>query len=113
MTTQFDELGLSNEILKAVEDLGFEEPSPIQVLTIPHILAGRDVIGQAQTGTGKTAAFGLPILETVDPQNRSTQALILCPTRELASVKSTSFLFMADNPLNASSAPLKEGCISS
>ena len=84
MTTQFDELGLSNEILKAVEDLGFEEPSPIQVLTIPHILAGRDVIGQAQTGTGKTAAFGLPILETVDPQNRSTQALVLCPTRELA-----------------------------
>lgn len=84
MTTQFEDLGLSKSILKAVEELGFEEPSPIQVLTIPHILGGRDVVGQAQTGTGKTAAFGLPILEMINPKKQSAQALILCPTRELA-----------------------------
>ena len=84
MSNMFEDLGLSKEILKSVEDMGFEEPSPIQVLTIPPLLAGRDVIGQAQTGTGKTAAFSIPILERVDPRNKSPQALILCPTRELA-----------------------------
>lgn len=62
MTASFTELGLSQELLKAVEDLGFEEPSPIQVLAIPALLTGKDAVGQAQTGTGKTAAFGLPIL---------------------------------------------------
>lgn len=60
MTASFTELGLSQELLKAVEDLGFEEPSPIQVLAIPALLTGKDAVGQAQTGTGKTAAFGLP-----------------------------------------------------
>ena len=84
MTASFTELGLSQELLKAVEDLGFEEPSPIQVLAIPALLTGKDAVGQAQTGTGKTAAFGIPLLMKMDPENRKTQAMILCPTRELA-----------------------------
>lgn len=83
MTTSFEALGLSKELLKGVEDLGFEEPSPIQALAIPILLAGRDAVGQAQTGTGKTAAFGLPILDKVVP-GKAVQALVLCPTRELA-----------------------------
>ncbi len=84
MSISFDDLGLSRELLKSVEDMGFEEPSPIQALAIPPLLSGRDVVGQAQTGTGKTAAFSIPILERVDPRNKAPQALILCPTRELA-----------------------------
>ena len=83
MTASFEDLGLSRELLKAVEDLGFEEPSPIQILAIPSLLAGRDALGQAQTGTGKTAAFGLPILEKLT-SGKNVQALVLCPTRELA-----------------------------
>lgn len=83
MTASFEELGLSRELLKAVEDMGFEEPSPIQILAVPCLLAGNDAFGQAQTGTGKTAAFGLPILEKLTPA-KNIQALILCPTRELA-----------------------------
>lgn len=81
---EFGELGLSTEIIKAVEDMGFEEATPIQTEAIPHLLAGKDVIGQAQTGTGKTAAFGIPILEKIDADNKNVQALVLCPTRELA-----------------------------
>ncbi|MES2732781.1 MAG: DEAD/DEAH box helicase [Bacteroidota bacterium] len=81
---RFDELPLSEAIQKAVADMGFTEASPIQSEAIPFILEGRDVIGQAQTGTGKTAAFGIPALEMIDTQNRSVQALVLCPTRELA-----------------------------
>lgn len=81
---QFEALGLSEPTLKAVQDMGFEEPSPIQSAAIPLLLQGRDVIGQAQTGTGKTVAFGIPILEQVDPKEQSIQALVLCPTRELA-----------------------------
>ncbi|HDQ41934.1 MAG TPA: DEAD/DEAH box helicase [Desulfonatronum sp.] len=80
----FDALGLSEETLKAIQDMGFEEPSPIQAVAIPSLMQGRDVIGQAQTGTGKTVAFGIPILEKVDPANRHIQAIVLCPTRELA-----------------------------
>jgi ATP-dependent RNA helicase DeaD len=80
----FGDLGLSAEALRAIEELGYEAPTPIQVRTIPPLLAGRDVIAQAQTGTGKTAAFGLPIIERVDPAVRSPQALVLAPTRELA-----------------------------
>ncbi|NHZ46439.1 DEAD/DEAH box helicase [Nitratidesulfovibrio liaohensis] len=83
-TLRFEELSLSKEILKAIEEMGFEEASPIQALAIPHILEGRDVIGQAQTGTGKTAAFGIPLLERVDPREKDIQGIILCPTRELA-----------------------------
>ena len=81
---RFDELSLSEEIQQAVADMGFTEASPIQAEAIPYILEGRDVIGQAQTGTGKTAAFGIPALEMIDTQNRSVQVLVLCPTRELA-----------------------------
>lgn len=83
MTISFEDLGLSQELLDGVKDLGFEEPSPIQVLAVPALLKGRDAVGQAQTGTGKTAAFGLPILEKIRP-GKSVQALVLCPTRELA-----------------------------
>jgi ATP-dependent RNA helicase DeaD len=81
---KFDELSLSSEILQAVGDMGFVEASPIQSEAIPYIMEGRDVIGQAQTGTGKTAAFAIPALEMIDPDNKSVQALVLCPTRELA-----------------------------
>ena len=80
----FAELGLSPEILKAVDKMGFEEASPIQTAVIPLLLAGRDVVGQSSTGSGKTAAFAIPAIERVDPSDRSVQALILCPTRELA-----------------------------
>ncbi|SHH25332.1 DEAD/DEAH box helicase [Tepidibacter thalassicus] len=80
----FEELNLSEEIKKAIADMGFEQPSPIQAKAIPYILQGRDIIGQAQTGTGKTAAFGMPILDIVNSQDKSLQVLVLCPTRELA-----------------------------
>ena len=86
MTIQgFAELGLTEDLVKVVDDAGFEEPTPVQREAIPLLLAGRDVIAQAQTGSGKTAAFGLPIIEAIDPRQRQVQALILCPTRELAS----------------------------
>ncbi len=81
---KFAELGLSAEILKAVDKMGFEEASPIQTAVIPTILEGRDVIGQSSTGSGKTAAFAIPAIEKVDTHNRAVQVLILCPTRELA-----------------------------
>src|SRR5947209_7640429 len=85
MTTKlFSELGLSDEVLKAIDKLGFEQASPIQAEAIPILLQGRDVVGQSQTGSGKTAAFAVPAIEKVDPQLRVTQVLILCPTRELA-----------------------------
>jgi ATP-dependent RNA helicase DeaD len=79
----FRELGLSEPLLEALTHLGYEEPTPIQEQAIPALLEGRDVIGQAQTGTGKTAAFGLPLLEYVDPDDPEVQALVLTPTREL------------------------------
>ncbi len=81
---QFKALQCSNEILKAVEDMGFEETTPIQAMAIPVALSGKDLVGQAQTGTGKTAAFTIPMLEKIDLKNRNVQALVLCPTRELA-----------------------------
>jgi ATP-dependent RNA helicase DeaD len=80
----FASLGLSPAILKAVEALGFEEPAPIQAAAIPVMLEGHDVVGQSQTGSGKTAAFAIPAIEKTDPANRAVQVLILCPTRELA-----------------------------
>lgn len=83
-TLSFQTLGLSDELMQAINEMGFEKPSPIQAQAIPHLLQGLDVIGQAQTGTGKTAAFGLPALELVDVTEKHTQVLILCPTRELA-----------------------------
>ena len=81
---RFDESNLQAPILRAVAEMGFEEMSPIQAAAIPVVLEGRDMIGQAQTGTGKTAAFGIPLLQRVDPKDKSLQALVLCPTRELA-----------------------------
>jgi ATP-dependent RNA helicase DeaD len=80
----FTELGLSPEILKAVDKMGFEEASPIQTAVIPTILGGRDVVGMSSTGSGKTVAFAIPAIEKVDPKLRAVQVLILCPTRELA-----------------------------
>jgi ATP-dependent RNA helicase DeaD len=79
----FKELGLSPAIQQALDDLGFDEPTPIQDQAIPELLGGHDVIGQAQTGTGKTAAFGLPLLQYLDPDNDEVQAVVLTPTREL------------------------------
>ncbi len=81
--TTFADLGLSQEVLDALDHLGYKDPTPIQQETIPLLLQGRDVIGQAQTGTGKTAAFGLPLLDYLDPSDPSVQALVLTPTREL------------------------------
>ena len=81
--TTFADLGLSEATLKALQDVGYEKPSPIQEQAIPAMLGGQDVIGQAQTGSGKTAAFGLPIIEYIDPDLHEVQALILTPTREL------------------------------
>jgi len=79
----FKELGLSPDIQQALDELGFEDPTPIQEQAIPELLGGHDVIGQAQTGTGKTAAFGLPLLQYLDPDNNEVQAIVLTPTREL------------------------------
>ena len=80
----FDQLGLSDVLRKTIEDAGYEQATPIQVKTIPLMLAGRDVIGQAQTGTGKTAAFALPVLQQLDLNENAPQTLVLTPTRELA-----------------------------
>lgn len=81
---KFEEMQLSEEIKKAVRSMGFEEASPIQSQAIPLLMEGKDIVGQAQTGTGKTAAFGIPILEKVNINDKSVQALIICPTRELS-----------------------------
>jgi len=80
----FDALKLGVATRQTIAEMGFETPTPIQAASIPHALAGRDVIGQAQTGSGKTAAFAIPIIEQLDPRDGPAQALVLCPTRELA-----------------------------
>jgi ATP-dependent RNA helicase DeaD len=82
-SASFSELGLSDGLLQTLDELGYAEPTPIQAQAIPELLAGHDVIGQAQTGSGKTAAFGLPMLEYLDPASEETQAIVLTPTREL------------------------------
>mgnify|MGYP000244042697 CR=1 FL=1 len=74
----FKDLALSPSTLKAIEEIGYVKPSPIQAEAIPVVLAGKDIIGQAQTGTGKTAAFMLPILEKIDPKNKNVQAMYTC-----------------------------------
>lgn len=81
---KFEELELDGRILRAVTDMGFEAASPIQAQAIPREMEGKDIIGQAQTGTGKTAAFGIPFLQKVDPKSKKLQVVALCPTRELA-----------------------------
>ena len=83
-TVKFEELGLYPQLLRAIKEMGFEEATPIQSQAIPVVMSGVDVIGQAQTGTGKTASFGIPLLMKVDPNNKKTQAIVLSPTRELA-----------------------------
>ena len=84
MSPTFEDLGLSGALLRSIKEVGYEEPTPIQIATIPALIEGADVIAQAQTGSGKTAAFGFPIIESIDPRLRKVQAMILCPTRELA-----------------------------
>jgi len=84
MENPFEQFGLIAELVKAVKEVGYETPSPIQLKTIPILLAGRDIVGQAQTGTGKTAAFALPALQKIEVGNRKVQILVLTPTRELA-----------------------------
>ena len=80
----FNEIGLSRPVLQSISNMGFEEPTPIQEQTIPEALSGRDLIGQAHTGTGKTAAFGIPLVEKIGVESDHIQALVLTPTRELA-----------------------------
>ncbi len=83
-TIQFQELEIRKEIMRAIADMGYEEMTPIQAKAIPVVLQGKDIVGQAQTGTGKTATFAIPILNKIDPKVKKPQALIICPTRELA-----------------------------
>ncbi|CAH0991074.1 ATP-dependent RNA helicase DeaD [Sinobacterium norvegicum] len=87
----FKNLGLAEPLVRAVTELGYESPSPIQADSIPHLLEGRDIIGQAQTGTGKTAAFALPLMSRMDPTSKDPQLLVLAPTRELAIQVSEAF----------------------
>lgn len=81
---RFEELQINDKILRAIEDMGFEEASPIQAKAIPVVLENKDIVGQAQTGTGKTAAYSIPMLEKIDPSLKKVQAIVICPTRELA-----------------------------
>src|SRR5690554_2798274 len=83
-TMEFNDLNIHPNILKAIEELGFEAPTPIQSQALPKLYEGKDIIGQAQTGTGKTAAFGIPMIEKVNPKEKAVQVLILAPTRELS-----------------------------
>ncbi len=102
MPSSFQSLGISEARVQILEALGFQSPTEIQAQAIPHLLAGRDVLGQAQTGTGKTAAFSLPILERIDPNQSALQALILTPTRELAMQVSTAIRSFASGlPANS------------
>src|SRR3990172_13294673 len=82
--SDFREMGLSDPVLRSIGEMGFEEPTPVQVRAIPPLLQGRDVVAQALTGTGKTAAFGIPLVERIDVARRAPQAVVLAPTRELA-----------------------------
>ena len=107
--TGFTDLALPEPILRAVIDKGYEQPTPIQRLAIPLLLQGRDVIGQAQTGTGKTAAFSLPLLQRIDPQLHAVQALVLVPTRELALQVATAVHAYAQNLPRVSVLPVFGG----
>ena len=105
----FKTLGLPEKVIEAVKRVGFEQPSPIQAQTIPLLMQGRDVVGLAQTGTGKTAAFALPVLSQIDPEKRYPQALVLAPTRELALQVSDSFQSFADHIGGVSILPIYGG----
>ncbi len=104
---RFEELGIDDRILRAVTEMGFEEATPIQAKAIPEVMTGQDIIGQAQTGTGKTASFGIPMLQKVDPKNRHVQAIVLCPTRELA-IQSADEIRKLDGLRNRVAATLKQ-----
>jgi ATP-dependent RNA helicase DeaD len=106
---RFDELPLSPEMQRAIADMGFEEASPIQTEAIPVLMKGQDVIGQAQTGTGKTAAFAIPTIESIDEHDKSVQALILCPTRELAIQVSEEVNKLIKYKRNISTVPIYGG----
>ena len=95
---RFDQLDLQAPILAALAEIGYETPSPIQAACIPHLLAGHDILGEAQTGTGKTAAFALPALDQVDINQRNPQVLVLTPTRELAIQVAEAFQRYASRP---------------
>jgi ATP-dependent RNA helicase DeaD len=105
----FADLDIPAPILKALKDVGYETPSPIQAATIPLLMEGRDVLGQAQTGTGKTAAFALPVLSRIDPKNPSVQALVLAPTRELAIQVAEAFQSYAAHIKNFHVLPIYGG----
>ena len=105
----FNELNLSDGVLKALDDVGYETPSPIQAITIPFMMEGRDVLGQAQTGTGKTAAFALPILSRIDVKKLKPQVLVLAPTRELAIQVSEAFQKYASHISGFHVAPIYGG----
>ncbi|WAC04231.1 MAG: DEAD/DEAH box helicase [Methanoregula sp.] len=105
----FKNFSISPKILRAIEDMGFEEPTPIQTSAIPIILAGNDVTGQAKTGTGKTAAFGIPALERLDPRDRQTQVIILSPTRELAIQTAEEIALLAAHMAHTTVLPIYGG----
>ncbi|MBI2424668.1 MAG: DEAD/DEAH box helicase [Candidatus Hydrogenedentes bacterium] len=106
---RFDQFGLNASLIKSINDIGYEIPSPIQALAIPFLLAGRDVLGQAQTGTGKTAAFALPILSNIDLQQQNPQVLVLVPTRELAIQVAEAFQRYASHMKNLHVLPIYGG----
>ena len=106
---KFRDFSLANPILSALDEIGYESPSPIQAAAIPHLLAGRDMLGQAQTGTGKTAAFALPILSRIDLSQRDPQVLVLAPTRELAIQVAEAFQRYASNMKNFHVLPIYGG----
>jgi len=108
-TTVFNQLALSKPVLKALDEVGYETPSPIQAQTIPLLLEGRDVIGQAQTGTGKTAAFALPVLSNLDTKQKDPQVLVLAPTRELAIQVAEAFKKYASHLKNFHVLPIYGG----
>src|SRR3954454_20429779 len=109
VTTTFDDLGIDKRVLKALKDVGYESPSPIQAATIPALLEGRHVVGLAQTGTGKTAAFAVPILSQLDLRQKAPQALVLAPTRELALQVSEAFERYASHLHGLPLAPVPGG----
>ncbi|MBV1872486.1 MAG: DEAD/DEAH box helicase, partial [Gammaproteobacteria bacterium] len=105
----FQQLGLNDNLLKALKQVGYETPSPIQAESIPLLLEGRDIIGQAQTGTGKTAAFALPILQQVNTRLKAPQVLVLAPTRELAIQVAEAFQTYAKHMSGFSILPIYGG----
>ena len=107
----FQELGLPDNLLQAVLDLGFENPSAIQAAAIPAAMTGEDLIGLSQTGSGKTAAFGLPVLANLDLDEASPQALVVCPTRELANQVCEEIHVLGKHLKGFRAIPVYGGCL--